>query len=108
MSPERHIIYDDVDPAWAIAESHFPEYYIQDLELDDRSARAGGEPIAQSHRDILSALFVALDTQISAEVASMHGGTPIRKFQKEIVIIVPGHWSDSLQHLILQVSPSPP
>lgn len=100
MSPERHIIYDDVDPARAIAESHFPEYYIQGLQGGSRSARSDG--------DILSALVVALDTQISAEVASMHGGTPVRKFQKEIVMIVPRNWPDSLKHLILQVSPSPP
>ena len=107
-SPERHIICHNVDPAWAIAQSHFSNSFIRHLERDDRSARAKGTPIARSKRDILSALVVALDTQISAEVAFVHSGTPIRKFQKEIVMIVPTNWSDSLKHLTLQVSFSPP
>jgi len=108
MSPGRHIICDYVDPARAIAESHFPDSFIQDLERDDRTARASGKPIARSKRDLLSALVVALDIQISAEIASMHDGTPVRNFQKEIVVVVPTYWPDSLKRLALQVSLSPP
>lgn len=99
-SPEQHIIDDDVDPAWAIAQSHFPNFFARHLESDNGIARAG---INRSKRDILSALVGALDTQISAEVASLRCETPARKLQKEIIMIIPGDWSDSLKRLALQV-----
>lgn len=107
MSPERHIIYDGVDPALAIAESHFPDSFIQDLERDDRTARASGIPISRSKRDILSALVVALHAQILTKIASMHGETLGHELQKEIVMVDHTHWSKSLTLLASQVSFSP-
>jgi hypothetical protein len=101
-SPERHIISDDVDPE-AIVRRHFSTFSMRDLEYDDRIARAGGKPIHQSKRDLLSAFVADIDNRISGEVASMRGRTPARKFQKDIVMVVPGKWSDSLKRLALQV-----
>jgi hypothetical protein len=57
--------------------------------------------------DRLSVYLEALGTHITSEVASKRRGRPINSSHKEILIVVPDLWSDSLKATILQVGPSP-
>jgi hypothetical protein len=107
-SSEPNIIRHDVDPAWAIAQSHFSGFFMRHLEYDDSIARGGGKHVSRPEREILSALVAALDTQISTEIASIRAGRPARGIEKMIVMVVPTRWYDNLKRLALQVRSSPP
>lgn len=108
-SLEQFIVGDHLDPAWAIAQSNLARSYMKHLDsvaynvLDYELVLDGWRADDTSQtKDPLSNFVVALDAQIS-RVASMGCGSPVSKFQKEIVMVLPTGWPDSLKILLSQV-----
>lgn len=95
--PERYILGDHLDPAWAMAQSDISSSFVRHLEDDDRLVQD------ETRRHILSNFVRALDFQISIEVASKGYANPASVLQKEVVMVVPTRWSESLEALAWKV-----
>ena len=60
----------------------------------------------KSAKDILADYVEALGVHITTEIASKYSGTPINRFQKEVLLVIPNRWRDRLESEILQVGRS--
>lgn len=78
-----------------------PKGYLEDQDDEHRIT----ETIFAPHKakDVLADYLEALGVHITTEIASKCSGTPINRFQKEVLLVVPDRWRDSLESEILQV-----
>ena len=109
---DRHIMCNDVDPTWAMAQSCHLGLYVRQLEELDKYmhntlALTGRHDASPVYKDDLTSFFAALNSQILAKVDSMPCVKAARKLRKKIIVIVPTSWSDNLRQLVLQVRFSP-
>lgn len=97
----RDVMYDEIRarggfPSW-LMERYMKPYGSRAGQLD-RTGKPGGNR--------LSDYLEALGAHITSELASEHGGRPINSSHKEILIVVPNIFSESLKNTNLQVGSS--
>lgn len=90
---EQHLRYDD-----DLSQGRVDSVWLKDNRF---------EIAAQPAKDDLSEYIETLGMHITAEIASRGSGTPVNKFRKEVLMVVPPDWPGSLRRTLMQVSHSP-